>query len=106
MISVTYPNGVTLMYDETLKVGDIITTYHKGYHKLEEIEKRGNATPLFFYSLFAKEDGSIRTQPKKIMKSCDASYCRRASEVIDGEIQEAENRLASLQNLKQHLMSP
>lgn len=103
MISVTYPNGVTLAYDETLKVGDIITAYNKGYHKLEEIKERNDSTPLFFYSLFAKEDGTIRTNPKKIINSCDASHCRRASEIIDAEIQESENKLASLQNLKQLL---
>ena len=31
MTDVTYPNGVVLQYDETLKEGDIITAYYSGF---------------------------------------------------------------------------
>lgn len=60
-------NGVILKYDPTIKAGDIITAYHKGYWKVDLVMPRAGSTPSLYYT---KVGG-------KSSKSCDASYCRK-----------------------------
>jgi hypothetical protein len=100
MTDVTYPNGVVLQYDETLREGDVITTYYSGFYILSRIEERPNQTPLFHFTQLAKENGSMIKKSKK-EKSCDASYCRRFTETIDSVITAVEKELKDLKDLKQ-----
>jgi hypothetical protein len=90
METVVYPNGVKLTWDNTIQVGQLITTYNIGYHVLERIEYRGDETPLFHY---VRVDGRNRYK-----NSCDASYCVRVTiEMVEREHQDsvnAANRLA------------
>lgn len=100
MKSVQYSNGVTLSWDDNIKVGDIITTYHSGFHKLEEIHERINSTPLFEYSLFAKANGTLKTGKNKILKACCSSYCRLAKPTIKLDIVKLRDQIADLEHLK------
>jgi hypothetical protein len=90
MVTVVSPNGVSLEWDDTLEVGQLITGYHVGYHILERIEYRNRSTPLFHY---VRVDGR-----NKYRNSCDASFCHRVTiEMIEREHQDsinAANRLA------------
>jgi hypothetical protein len=64
-------NGITLKYDPTIKAGDIVTGYHKGYWKVDLVMPRAGSTPLIYYTRI----------DKKGKKSCDASYCRKIDPV-------------------------
>jgi hypothetical protein len=96
MTTIKYPNGVTIQYDETIKVGDIIIAYHKGFHKVTKITPREmdisiykrcmnctdysqHASPFITYVQIAKTDGS--PAPQRI-NTCDASYCQHAKPFI------------------------
>jgi hypothetical protein len=100
MTNVTYPNGIVLQYDETLKEGDAITTYYSGFYILTRIEERLNQTPLFHFTQLAKENGTIVKKSKK-EKTCDASYCRRVTDSIDTIIAFAVEKVTLLKYLKQ-----
>lgn len=98
-----------------MKVGDIITAYHKGYHRLDRIEKRyitedllrydvykdkklgDEISPLFHYTTLLDSNGN----PKKKTQCCDAAFCRLATESIADEIVELEERIELLKDLKE-----
>ncbi len=87
------------------KIGDIITAYYKGYHKVlaihpryfgpsegysEEWLKQNNIkigdemSPLIEYQIVLDSNGkSIKS---KITKKCDASYCQLALKSLDNEL--------------------
>lgn len=64
------------MYDESITVGTLITTYHKGYHILTRLEFNGfsDNAPVFHYQKVLNEDG---TESNDIDNHCHASYCHR-----------------------------
>lgn len=103
MTTITCKNGVILHWDETIKVGDIITTYNKGYWELVAIEPRVGTTPLFHYKKSLKPDGTPTTG--KAIEKCDASYCRKAQETIEIEIDKALKLLINLRALQERLKS-
>jgi len=64
-----------------VSVGDLITTYHKGYHVVTEVELRWNDnqtpnTSLIHYYRIMGEGGKKSGKRKN---ACDASWC----EVVD-----------------------
>lgn len=61
-----------------MRVGDLITTYHKGYWILEKIESRQYYNPLFYYRKIANEN--FRFVKSNIISSCDALYCAKVIE--------------------------
>lgn len=77
MQTVTCANGVQLTWDDTLTVGELITTYNAGYHILHRVELREGNAPLMYYTQVAKDDGTLVNG--KAEKCCDASYVRRVS---------------------------
>lgn len=80
MPEVDYESSRKGSWDDTLKAGDLITSYWKGIYKLISVEMRGdNKCPLFHFHTFAKECGEIRSHGKQINKVCDASYCARVT---------------------------
>lgn len=103
------------MNDE-IKVGDIITTYHKGYWRLTKIERRflvesdlrfgvykdgkvgDEYSPLYHYELVMDANGK---KPKsKRVKSCDAAYCKKFGKKQIEEMKiEFEKRIADLETL-------
>lgn len=94
MAFIKFESGVKLVWDETISVGELILTYHDGYHILERIEFRDLPegyqdvhmefsdkeaypfSPLFHYVKVLKGDG---TKSKALRSRCDASYCSRVS---------------------------
>ena len=88
-----------------MKVGDLITTYNKGFFILEKIERRffteddlryhptavkkvgEEYSPLFHYSQKYDLEGNIK---KSRQMSCDSSFCKPAEEYIKKEIERVE----------------
>jgi hypothetical protein len=95
MTKVTYPNGVTLQYDETIKIGDIISAYQAGYHKVVEIQEREGSTPFIHYVRVANQNW-MPAESKKF--SCDASYCIHAQDTLVREILVRQKQLDSLKS--------
>lgn len=63
----------TSRYDSSIKPGDVITAYHKGYWKVDKVNDRGkHSAPLIEYTRIGK----------KGKNSCDAGYCTK----IDPEV--------------------
>lgn len=100
-----------------IKVGDIITAYHKGYWRLTQIDQRfykdrepipqgkkvgDEYSPLFHYELVA--DSKFAPPKGKAKKQCcDVSYCRKVDQAyIDIEVQK---RLDEIEALKKGLGS-
>jgi hypothetical protein len=100
MKTIVCKNGVELTYDETIKVGDIITTYSPGFHELTEIEDRGAfKTPLFIYKRVFNDAGEPYKKTLQRITSCDASYCRKATEEIPKIIAEKKKSIEALQKI-------
>lgn len=59
-------------YDESITVGSLIRTYHKGYHILTRIKFRDEQNPLFHYQKVLNENG---TKAKSKEQHCDAIWC-------------------------------
>lgn len=96
MITFTYPNGYTSEYDETIKVGDLITCYNEGYHRVTQIEDRPGKPPCYHYIKVCKFDGSYS---KKLKGHCDASYCRHAGSHIKQSVSNHFDTIKALQTL-------
>jgi len=89
-------NVLNLFYDDTLKAGDLITTYNKGYYEFIKFEERGDCPPLAYFRLVFKEDGSPATSSRLIRK-CDSSYCRKAKQAIFETIQKKQQEISRLE---------
>jgi hypothetical protein len=77
-------NGVVLKYDPTIKEGDLITGYHKGFWIVTKVTPRPGNTPHIEY----------RRIDKKVTNGCDASYCRKVDpEALRREMIDEANKL-------------
>lgn len=85
--------GVELQWDDTLTVGELVTTYHRGYHILTSIDHRDGHPPLATYVQVIKPDGTRIKTPSR-SNACDISYVRRVDlqQVLD--IYRAEHNAA------------
>lgn len=70
-------------YDKTIKVGDIVTAYHKGFHRVLKIENRSNMAvggktyhpaPLVTLLLLLDSNGKKASRKET---SCDISWCTK-----------------------------
>lgn len=89
-----------------MKVGDVISTYHAGYHRLESIEVRPpqkslfdksvtfKPEPLFYYRKVVDSNG--KQASGKTLLCCDAAYCRPAKETLSIVIKNIEDNLQTL----------
>lgn len=100
-----------------LKIGDIISAYHAGYHQIIKVERRfvtkadlnyisdterklgSEYGALITYKKLYNENGTIAKTQKQ--NSCDASFCRLASTHIDDEIDELLAKIINLRNIKE-----
>lgn len=58
----------TSRYDSSIKPGDVITAYHKGYWRVDKVTDRGkHSAPYIEYTRIGK----------KGKNSCDAGYCSK-----------------------------
>jgi hypothetical protein len=100
------------MYDTTIKVGDLITAYHKGYWRVTKITPRrygendlkpegakagDEYDPLFTYEKVLSAD----FKPcRKVAEECDASYCKKVTkEQLDKMIQQYTDGINCLRGL-------
>ena len=97
MKTVKFCDGLELTYDDELKVGDLITTYYKGYYKFVGFQNRHNECPIACFKRAYDLDGKPR-KSKKIME-CDAFWCRKASDKIKVEIEKRKNEIVALEKL-------
>lgn len=98
MKNVTHSNGIVLSYDDTIKVGDLVTGYHKGFHEVKEIVHRGpDVTPLIRYICKFNAKG---VKSKGVENCCDASYCKKVSNQIDNIISEKIKEVERFQLIK------
>jgi hypothetical protein len=101
------------------KLGDIITTYHKGYWKLIEIQRRfytknENAdylkrinkkigdeySPIFVYEQVLTAAFETPNRKKPLRKECDAQWCRKlTTEVINEMIEDMNKKTSILRSL-------
>ena len=95
--------------------GDIITTYFKGYYRLESIQRRyltqddlkyqaykdkkagDEYSPLFHFVQVA--DGTGKPKKSKALKTCDAAFCEPALLVIISQINSLEQQIERLREL-------
>ena len=85
-------------YNDTLKPGDLIVTYFKGYYTFIEYVSRGKTTnPMVRFKLVVDSNGSLR-KGTKIME-CDAFYCELATEHIKKAIEDRKNEIVNLSAL-------
>lgn len=85
---IEYENGHISRWDDTISVGQLISTYYSGFFILERIEYNDHLhevkiissdttdrrAPIFHFTKVLNEDG---TKSKLIRKSCSAIYCKR-----------------------------
>lgn len=85
--SSVYP-FIELKYDGSIEPGNVVTGYHKGYHKVLKVTPRNDSAPLIQYANI--KNGKV--------KECDASYCTKVDPetVYRSMIDEAEAVRAQL----------
>lgn len=97
--------NMTLSMEKSMKikVGDIITCYHKGYHRVDNIKPRDNPpTPnnfIVYYTKVANSDG----KPSRNLKNhCHIDYCNIVDRYrIEGDYQ---NELTAAKNKRDSLI--
>ena len=63
-----------------IKVGDFVTSYHKGYHIVVDIEKRYHKEGDEYSSLIEYRNvmnSKFKTKKSQSTQNCDASYCKK-----------------------------
>lgn len=68
-------------FDRDLKVGDIITAYHAGYHKVTGIERRFDYQGKEFNSIihYVRVANGQGKRARSSKKRCDASFCEKVT---------------------------
>ncbi len=101
-----------------MKVGDIITTYHSGFHKLIRIERRfyterdvfysykdkkvgDEYSPIFVFTKVADAKGNITKGKKE--QACDSSFCKLAVDSIEERLTEMEEIMGRLLTLQEKI---
>ena len=96
-----------------MKVGDLITTYYKGFFRLKKIERRfyteadlrftykdkvlgEEYSPLFHFIQEFDSNGKVK---KGKLKACDSQFCQLAWESIEQEIVLSEMKIEALKNM-------
>ena len=92
-------NGFSLSYDETLKVGDLITSSYKGIHRIRKITFDTKLASIGYVE-FEKVLTDDYLPSRKVVNGCDISWCRRVDKAFIEELrlkfQESIARLEAL----------
>jgi len=100
-------------FDKDIKVGDLITSYHKGIHKVTKIVPRFHTSSTALYSgntgLIGKEYESqiyynqvadAKGNPRKGReRSCDATYCKLAIVDLREQVKELHETISRLEEI-------
>jgi hypothetical protein len=100
LVTITHSNGYQSLIEDSLKEGDIITGYNKGFYKITEIQPRADNTPLIHFTLFAREDGTLCKTKNPSIKGCDGAYVRLAKDSIKARIQKSVDEQRNLRYLE------
>lgn len=89
------------VYDKTIKPGDLVTAYSKGFHRVTAVKPRPHNTPII--ATVAVLTSAYKKAPAK-KAECDAAYCRKTSiagikQMIRDEISELERASDALDEL-------
>jgi hypothetical protein len=95
-------NTKLLIFNKSIKVGDLVTSYTKGFSEVIKIEPRhATETPLVHYNQKFTEDG--KPFKNKTIRHCDSSYCRKANEVIPSMINKKKKEIEMLTHILESL---
>lgn len=101
MRTYTSAHGYSCDYDDTLKVGDLISSpYYKGFYRLVDIKDRfaRDQVPLFTFVKVYDEYGKPINNRREYQ--CVSVYCRRAKESIPSLIARYKQAIIDLENIK------
>lgn len=68
-----------MKYDKTLKVGDIVTCYYKGYWRITDIDFNKNLSSNGLVTCVKILDSNMKPA-RNITEQCDISYCKRVKQ--------------------------
>jgi len=101
MRTYTRLNGYSCEYDDTLKIGDLITSQcNKGFHRLVNIKDRFYDDQVPFFTFVKVYDEYGKPVKSKREYQCDSAYCRRAKESISSLIARYELAIIDLKNIR------
>lgn len=104
MTPITLSNGEKCEFDETLKVGDLITTPNAGFYEIVDIKDnayRPAEGPVFYYKMVFTGNGQRRRS--KTIDYRDAIWCHRVTEKIVRE--RISKHTKAIENLEKLLTS-
>jgi hypothetical protein len=73
---------MSFKFDTNIKVGDLITAYQKGFHRVTELTPGGSSGTLVHYKRVLSDKGR---KSKGSIQVCDGSYCKKMDMVEVGE---------------------
>lgn len=80
------------MHTQKFKIGDIITSYHKGYHKVTAFNGQPGMSSAGLVSYVTLNQKTLKFGTRE--RCCDQSYCALAKEHIEAEIENLQKVLA------------
>ena len=83
-----------------MKIGDLISAYHSGIHRLTKIEERKVYAPLFTYDRVYTSAGK-KSSRKNLQCHCDC--CQPAKEYLKYEVARMEAELKNLKAFRERL---
>lgn len=93
--------GYVLRWDDTITVGDVVTAYHAGFHRVTQVVPRPGFAPVIHYKTICKTDG---TRVKgNVERSCCCSHAQLAHQSINEEIAKLNATIARLEQLNASL---
>jgi len=89
----TFPNGITLTWDDTIQVGDLVTAYEKGYHIVTAIHHREYNPPLIYYKRVVSDSGKdVKSGGKPLV--CCISYASKVTREMVNKVYKEEMNAA------------
>lgn len=92
-----------------MEIGDIVTSYWKGYYRLVEKDyeyyksHEGYNENEFLASVIQTHNSNGDVVNSKKVKKCSSAWCKPAKNVIDIEVQKLKNIINKLETFKQSI---
>jgi len=86
-----------------MKVGDIITTYSQGYHKLVKIEPVNLPGDNVSFHFKQVADNQGKRKNSNTIKACHYSFCRPAVAMIEKSVKEMNTWIQNLEAFKKEI---
>lgn len=88
-------------WDTSIQIGELITTYYKGYYELVDIEEREGNSPIFHFVMKFNSKG--KKVKSNIRHSCCSGFCRKAIEKLRQSIAKKQKELEDLTKIHYEL---